>query len=84
MSLEAIVEILTAEELAQRLKVKLSWVVEAGRAARNSPPYRKNRKAQPLRMEQQEPDRMAHTERIEMKSYSLQKQRGDWLMRWST
>jgi hypothetical protein len=32
------VEILTAEELAQRLKVKPSWVVEAGRAARNSDP----------------------------------------------
>jgi predicted DNA-binding transcriptional regulator AlpA len=32
------VEILTAEELAQRLKVKRSWVVEAGRTARNSDP----------------------------------------------
>jgi hypothetical protein len=35
---ESDIEILTAEELAQRLKVKPSWVVEAGRATRNSDP----------------------------------------------
>jgi hypothetical protein len=35
---ETNIEILTAEEFAQRLKVKPSRVVEAGRAARNSDP----------------------------------------------
>jgi hypothetical protein len=32
------VKILTAQERAQGLKVKPSWVIEAGRAARNSGP----------------------------------------------
>jgi hypothetical protein len=35
-------------------------------------------------MEQQEPDGMAHEERIEMNSYSLQKHQGQWMMRWSS
>jgi hypothetical protein len=38
MSVEAIIEILTADELAQRLKVKPSWVVDASQPARNSDP----------------------------------------------
>jgi hypothetical protein len=36
--LEAAVEILTAQELAQRLKVKSSWVVDASQPARTSDP----------------------------------------------
>jgi hypothetical protein len=40
MSLEAIVEILTADELAQRLKVKSGWVIDASQPARNSAPSR--------------------------------------------
>jgi len=36
--LEASVEILTAQELAQRLKVKSSWVVDASQPARTSDP----------------------------------------------
>jgi hypothetical protein len=36
--LEASVEILTALELAQRLKVKSSWVVDASQPARTSDP----------------------------------------------
>jgi hypothetical protein len=36
--LEATVEILTAQELAQRLKVKPSWVVDASQPARTSDP----------------------------------------------
>jgi hypothetical protein len=38
MSTESIVEILTAEELAQRLKTKVSWVVDASQPARNADP----------------------------------------------
>jgi hypothetical protein len=38
MSVEAIIEILTADELAQRLKVKPSWVIDASQPARNSDP----------------------------------------------
>jgi hypothetical protein len=36
--MDASVEILTAQELAQRLKVKVSWVVCASEPARNSDP----------------------------------------------
>jgi hypothetical protein len=36
--IEAPVEILTAQELAERLKVKVSWVVDASQPARNSDP----------------------------------------------
>jgi hypothetical protein len=32
------IEILTAEELAGRLKVKVSWVIDASQPARNSDP----------------------------------------------
>jgi hypothetical protein len=35
---EALIEILTAPELAQRLKVPPSWVVDASQPARNSDP----------------------------------------------
>jgi hypothetical protein len=38
MSSELILEILTAPELAQRLKVKPSWVVDASQPARNPDP----------------------------------------------
>jgi hypothetical protein len=35
---EATFEILTAQEFAQRLKVKTSWVVDASQPARNADP----------------------------------------------
>jgi hypothetical protein len=35
---EAIIEILTAPELASRLKVKTSWIIDATQPARNSDP----------------------------------------------
>jgi hypothetical protein len=38
MTLEGVIEILTAVELAQRLKVKSSWVIDASQPARNSDP----------------------------------------------
>lgn len=34
--IEGVIEILTAVELAQRLKVKSSWVIDASQPARNS------------------------------------------------
>jgi predicted DNA-binding transcriptional regulator AlpA len=40
MLLEAI-EFLTAQELAQRLRVKASWVIDASQPARNSDPLPK-------------------------------------------
>jgi hypothetical protein len=38
MTPEVNIEILTASEFAQRLKVKPSWVVDASQPARNSDP----------------------------------------------
>jgi hypothetical protein len=35
---EAIIEILTAQEFAQKLKVRTSWVVDASQPARNADP----------------------------------------------
>jgi hypothetical protein len=36
--IDALIEILTAAELAQRLKVRTSWVIDASQSARTSDP----------------------------------------------
>jgi hypothetical protein len=83
--IEGVIEILTAVELAQRLKVKSSWVIGASQPARNSDSlpvikvgrhnrYGWNSKSLSARL----------ARRNNLKTYSIQKHHGNWVMRWSS